>query len=432
MIWIALGDRDAELGEEDLKTALREVLRQLGAKKKVLVIPPDITRLHSRAGFLTREIRNYYGDALTDILPALGTHTPLTAAERIRMFGDVPSRLYRNHDWRNDTELLGRVPADYIREVSGGTVDFPVALEVNRLLVRGSHDLILSVGQVVPHEVVGMANGNKNIFVGIGGADCINRSHFLGAACGMENIMGRADTPVRRVLDYGSEHFLKDFPLVYLLTVVSPDASGSLKVRGFFAGDDGEVFRQAAELSFQVNVSLLDKPLEKVVVYLDPEEYRSTWLGNKAIYRTRMALSDGGELIILAPGVKDFGEDAGIDALIRRYGYAGREEILSLTERQKDLKENLCAAAHLIHGSSDGRFRVTYAPGGLSRQEVEAAGFSYADLGAMMKLYNPDTLKNGWNSLPSGEEVFYISNPALGLWARRISFSGVMSRRTPT
>ncbi|MBN2051221.1 MAG: D-mannonate epimerase, partial [Spirochaetales bacterium] len=204
------------------------------------------------------------------------------------------------------------------------------------------------------------------------------------------------------------------------------------KVRGFFAGDDGEVFRQAAELSFQVNVSLLDKPLEKVVVYLDPEEYRSTWLGNKAIYRTRMALSDGGELIILAPGVKDFGEDAGIDALIRRYGYAGREEILSLTERQKDLKENLCAAAHLIHGSSDGRFRVTYAPGGLSRQEVEAAGFSYADLGAMMKLYNPDTLKNGWNSLPSGEEVFYISNPALGLWARRISFSGVMSRRTPT
>jgi nickel-dependent lactate racemase len=238
----------------------------------------------------------------------------------------------------------------------------------------------------------------------------------------MERMMGRADTPVRRVLDYGSEHFARGLPVVYVLTVVGLDDRGSLVVRGLFAGDDAECFRRAAELSLQVNFDLLDEPLRKVVVYLDPSEFRSTWLGNKSIYRTRMALADGGELVVLAPGVSQFGEDQVIDRLIRTYGYVGTPKILDLVRERPELQDNLSAAAHLIHGSSEGRFSITYCPGGLTREETEGVGFGYAAPADMMKRYDPAALSDGVNVLPGGERIFYISNPALGLWALRSRF----------
>jgi hypothetical protein len=194
-------------------------------------------------------------------------------------------------------------------------------------------------------------------------------------------------------------------------------------LRGLFIGDDEECFRRAAALSIEVNIELLGEPLPKVVVFLDPREYKSTWLGNKSIYRTRMAIADGGELIVLAPGVARFGEDPEVDALIRKYGYSGTPKILDLVEREEDLRLNLCAAAHLIHGSSEGRFQITYCPGRLTKREVEGANFRFADLGAMTKRYNPDHLTDGWNTTQDGERIFYISNPALGLWATRARFA---------
>ena len=337
-----------------------------------------------------------------------------------RMFGDVPHALFRKHDWRNDLVTLGRVPGDFVKEVSGGKVDFDWPAQVNRLLVDGGFDLILSIGQVVPHEVVGMANHNKNIFVGTGGAEGINKSHFLGAVYGMERMMGRADTPVRRVLNYASDHFAKDMPIVYVLTVVEAAKDGQA-VRGLFVGDDVECFERAAELSLKVNFQMLDKPLNKVVVYLEPEEFKSTWLGNKSIYRTRMAMADGGELIVLAPGLKEFGEDPEIDRLIRKYGYVGTPKVLALAEQNEDLQNNLSAAAHLIHGSSEGRFSVTYCPGHVSRDKIESVNFAYADLEEMITRYNPKKLKDGFNTV-GGEDIFYISNPGMGLWASQERF----------
>jgi len=159
------------------------------------------------------------------------------------------------------------------------------------LLAHGGHDLILSIGQVVPHEVIGMANYNKNLFVGTGGTEGIHKSHFLGAVYGMEKLMGQADNPVRRLLNYASDHFIKHLPVVYVLTVIGRDGSGRLVMRGLFIGDDEEVFLKAAALSAKVNFDILDEPLRKVVVFLDPAEFKSTWLGNKSIYRTRMAIA---------------------------------------------------------------------------------------------------------------------------------------------
>lgn len=426
MIYYQNGSATNNLSREDLEAGLREAFGKLGEKHKVLAIPPDYTRLPSRAGELTEISWEYYGDRLTDILPALGTHTPMTDDQISHMFGKTPANLVRIHDWRNDVVTLGRVSAEIVEEVSEYKVHFDWPVQVNRLLVEGNFDLILSIGQVVPHEVVGMANYNKNVFVGTGGFEAINKSHYVGAVYGMERMMGRADTPVRRLFNYASDNFAKQLPIVYVLTVVGVNKEGKQQTYGLFVGDDFAVFDVAAKLSLEVNFQMVEKPLKKVVVWLDPTEFKSTWLGNKSIYRTRMAIADGGELVVLAPALKEFGEDKEIDRLIRKYGYFGTPETLKAVEDNEELRNNLGAAAHLIHGSSEGRFSITYCPGkgaeNLTREEVESVGFRWGDIDETMQKYNFQHLKEGFNILPDGEEVYYISSPALGLWAHRDRF----------
>jgi nickel-dependent lactate racemase len=419
--YCAQGGRDREFSSSELRDFLFAALDKLGKRRKVLAVPPDQTRSSSRAGELTRYVWNYYGEGLHAVLPALGTHKAMSPDQTTAMFGNVPRDIFHVHNWRQDVETIGVVPREFIQEQSEGKLDYDWPAQVNRLISRGEFDLILSVGQVVPHEVIGMANYNKNILVGTGGPDSINRSHYLGAVYGMERIMGRADNPVRRVLNYADSHFLSGLPIVYVLTVVSRNTSGATVARGLFVGDDSECFHRAAKLSFQVNFELMPKPMRKIVVYLDPHEFRSTWLGNKAIYRTRMAMEDGGELIILAPGVREFGEDHRIDGLIRKYGYNGTEATLAMVRDNEDLAADLGAAAHLIHGSSEGRFRITYCPGHLTREEVERSGFEYGDLSQMTQLYDPAKLKQGWNRV-AGEDVYFIESPGLGLWASRDRF----------
>lgn len=415
-VYCATGGVEDNLSPQQLRDLLVGSLAKLGRRSRVLIVPPDQSRLHSRAGDLTRFAWEYFGTQLQAVLPALGTHAPMHSEQLAHMFGDVPTELFRVHNWRTDVESLGEVPAEFVREESEGKLDFAWPAQVNRLIAHGGYDLILSIGQVVPHEVIGMANYNKNILVGTGGPLGIGRSHYLGAVYGMERIMGRVDNPVRRVLNYASDHFLQDLPIVYILTVVGSDPRGESVVRGLFAGDDVECFELAAALSLKVNVQMLDRPIQKAVVYLNDVEFKSTWLGNKAIYRTRMALADGGELIVLAPGVREFGEDKTIDQLIRKYGYQGTQYTMEAVKNNADLAGNLSAAAHLIHGSSEGRFEVTYCPGGLSEEEIAGVGFRYADLASTLSRYDPAKLRDGYNTV-GGEEIFYLSNPALGLWA---------------
>lgn len=406
------------------RAALQESLRVIGKTlRRVLILPPDHTRLNSDAGELTRLLYEMLAPAAeVDIMPTLGTHSPMTEGQLRMMFGDtIPLDRFLVHDWRKGVRQVGVVPGELIKEWSEGRVDFDVRVEVSNQLFAG-YDLILSVGQLVPHEVVGIANYTKNILTGAGGSDTINKSHFLGAAFGMERMMGRTDTPVRRLFNYGCEQFLRDLPLVYVLTVMQKDnAAGKMAMRGLFIGDDNETFRVGASLSQKVNLDQLDSPLKKVLVYLDPHEFKSTWLGNKAVYRTRMAMADDGELIVLAPGLKEFGEDPEIDRLIRKFGYRGTPATLKAVKEHPELANNLSAAAHLIHGSSEGRFRITYCPGPhMSAGEIRSVGFEAGNL----EDFPVDGLKDGYNRLPNGEELFYISNPALGLWALKSQFAG--------
>ena len=422
MVNVSIRATDKRISDEQLLEALAKAIEGQNLKK-VLLLPPDMTRLHSYAGKITAMYYQMLKDTCqVDIMPALGTHDPMSEAECLEFFGpDVPYSVFVPHRWKDDIVKIGTVPSEFVREVSEGLIDYPIDVEVNKRLLDPSYDLIISVGQVVPHEVVGMANYSKNIFVGCGGKTIINRSHFLGAVYGMERVMGKDHSPVRKVFDYAETHFIKNMPLMYILTVTTVDA-GEVNLEGLYIGRERFLFEHALEQSQQRNLIFLDRAPKKVVVYLDEREFKSTWLGNKSVYRTRMAIADDGELLILAPGVRKFGEDSGIDALIRKYGYVGRMKVLEAYKQNEDLQDNLSAAAHLIHGSSDGRFSITYAVENLTREEVEGVNFNYMQLSDALARYNPAELKDGWNTLPDGEEIFYISNPAIGLWADKKKF----------
>jgi nickel-dependent lactate racemase len=419
MLYWSEGAPDAEVSEERSRELVDDLVAQLGRRRplrRVLLIPPDYTRAHSGAGPLTcRLFERLRGEADVAILPATGTHFPIDAEERAVMFPGIPADRFRAHDWRAGVATLGEVPAGVVAELSEGRVELPALVQVDRLLVEADWDAILSIGQLVPHEVIGIANHVKNVLVGAGGPDLIHKSHWLGAVYGMERIMGRVRTPVRDLLNWAAGRYLRRLPITYLLTVRSRTPDGRLVTRGLFAGDDDECYTLGAELCRAVNLDVLDRAPSKVVVYLDPQEFKSTWLGNKAVYRTRMAIADGGELVILAPGVRQFGEDAAIDGLVRRFGYRGTPATVTAVREHPELAANLSAAAHLIHGSSEGRFRITYCPGQLTRDAVEAAGFGYRDLREALEQYPPDRLSDGWNQI-DGEEVYFVSNPALGLW----------------
>jgi nickel-dependent lactate racemase len=414
---------DAGISDTELAAAIGESAADCGDIKKLLLIVPDFTRYHSNGGRIANLYYHLFKDRCqVDLLAALGTHVPMTREECRAMYGDIPYERFIMHNWRTGIKRLGVVPGEFVAGVSEGLVSTPIDVEVNEKLWDG-YDLILSIGQVVPHEVVGMANHSKNIFVGCGGSSMINSSHILGAFYGMERMMGRDHSPVRKVFDYAAEHYLKDLPLYYVLTVTTAPG-GKIHTHGLYIGKERAYFEQAVSHAQQTNLTFVDAPLEKVVVFLDGGEFKSTWLGNKSIYRTRMAIADGGELIVLAPGVDKFGEDAAIDGLIRKYGYAGREAVIRQCAENADLRDNLSAAAHLIHGSSDGRFSITYCTRLLTGAEIEGVCFNYRPYDEAAAQYDPGKLSLGFNKLPSGEEIYYIPNPALGLWVDKSRFAG--------
>ena len=416
---------DNGLSIEEIKAALIEALegRRLN---KVLLVPPDFTRFHSNAGLISNFCYTYLTakGVEVDVLPALGTHVPVSESQWKTMFGEIPYDRMIVHNWRTDVVKLGDIPADVVSEISEGLWKTSLAVEINKLVMDPKYDLVISPGQVVPHEVIGMANHAKNLFVGVGGSEMINCSHMIGAVCGMEKAMGRDHSPVRRLFDYAMEHFIYGKrPILFALTVTTAPG-GNIRTHGLFIGEGRECLTEAVKLAQQKNIDYVEHGLKKCVVYLDPSEFTSTWLGNKSVYRTRMAMADGGELIVLAPGVRHFGEDEAVDKLIRKYGYRGRIHTLEVFEKpeSEDLRSNMGAAAHLIHGSSDGRFSITYAVKEISKEEVEGVGFKAADYDEMAAKYNPEKLSYGYNTV-DGEEIYFIPNPALGLWINKEKFN---------
>ena len=393
--------------------------------KRVLLLPPDITRAHSGAGWITETFYKLLAPAGCEVhvIPTLGQHVPHTEADNKWMFGSIPEACIHEHDWRSGVTHLGTVPASYVQEKTGGKVDWEIPVDLNTMTVTEKWDLIINIGHVVPHEVLGFANHNKNYFIGLGGKETICASHLASGVVGIENNLGQLITPVRACYNYAEEKFLGHLPDVYVQVVMKRDDENNLVHSGVYVGDDLETYLMAARASRAQNITLFDNPVKKIVAVMQADEFRATWVANKAIYRTRMAMAGGGELLIIAPGVERFGEQKEVDALIRKYGYCGTPKVLEAYRRENDLQELAHGAAHLLHGSSEGRFTIRYAPGHLTRAEVESVGYEYADLREALKRYNPETMQEGWNTMPDGEKVFFISTPSAGLWAVRDRFT---------
>lgn len=412
------------LKESDIRLALQKSLEER-PHSHVLLLPPDFTRYYSNAGLIT----NLYYHMLTeqgcevDILPALGSHFPVSREEADIMYGDIPYEKLIPHNWRTEVVKLGEVPGDYIAKISEGIWTEPISVEINRRVMDPCYDLIISIGQVVPHEVVGMGNYSKNLFVGVGGNDMINKSHLLGAFYGLERILGRDHSPVRELFDYSLQRFLGDRPLLFVLTVCTV-AEEKIRTHGLFIGEERDAFEAAVAMAQEKNMTFLPHGLKKCVAFLDPREFKSSWVGNKALYRTRMAMCDDGELIILAPGIRTFGEDPEANKLIRKYGYCGRQKVIDLlkAEECEDLRQNMATAAHLIHGSVDGRFHVTYAVQKDMMDGVRGVCYEAADYNEVVKKYDPKKMQAGWNTGEDGEEFFYVPNPGIGLWINQETF----------
>jgi nickel-dependent lactate racemase len=406
---------------ELMERTVEEVRRQICCHpKRVLLLPPDITRAHSGAGRMTELLYQHFcREADVHVIPTLGQHVPHTPEQNHRMFGSIPSERIHAHDWRNDCVKLGEIPADFVKEVSGGAADWPIPVVLNRMLMEGCWDIIINVGQVVPHEVLGFANHNKNYFIGLAGKETICTSHMAAACYGIENNLGTLVTPVRACFNKAEEDFLGGLPDLYVQIVMGRNADGELVHTGLYVGDDLETYLGAARQSRKQNITILDKPLEKVMCVMQADEFTSTWVANKAIYRTRMAIADGGELIIIAPGLERFGEQPEVEAIIQKYGYVGTPRVMEHYRREPELQDFAHATAHLIHGSSEGRFNITYAPGCMCHRMIERVGFRYAELNATLAKYPPQQLREGFNEMPDGEQIFFIPSPSTGLWATR-------------
>ena len=425
------------LGEEQIRGAVTRLLEEARTRikrdlRRVLLLPPDLTRAHSGAGRITEMLYEGLAGSEVAVIPTLGQHQPHTEEENRWMFGSIPHGIIYPHDWREGVTRVGTIPAAMVAETTGGAADWEIPVDLNTRLMTQPWDLVINVGHVVPHEVLGFANHNKNYFIGLGGKESICASHIAAAVYGIENNLGTLVTPLRACFNWAEEKYLGHLPDVYLQIVMRRDKDEKLVTSGIYVGDDLETYLAAARASRKQNVMTFDNPVRKIVAVMQADEFRSTWVANKAVYRTRMALADGGELLVIAPGLERFGEQPEVDALIRKYGYTGTERILRLYRTEKDLQEIAHGTAHLIHGSSEGRFTIRYAPGHLSRTEIEGVGYEYADLSEALTRYAPEHMAEGWNTMPDGEEVFYISTPSAGLWSTKAKLDSPARREMVT
>lgn len=425
------------LSEQEIREAVERLLEEARKRikkdpKRVLLLPPDLTRAHSGAGRITEMLWEGLKGCEVAVIPTLGQHRPHTEEENRWMFGKIPNGSIHAHDWRQGCTNVGAIPREMVEETTGGAADWEIPVDLNTKLMTEPWDLVINVGHVVPHEVLGFANHNKNYFIGLGGKETICAAHLAAAVYGIEKNLGCLVTPLRACFNWAEAQYLGHLPDVYLQIVMRRDENEKLVTSGIYVGDDLETYLAAARASREQNITTFDKPIRKIVAVMQADEFRSTWVANKAVYRTRMAMADGGELLVIAPGLERFGEQPEVDALIRKYGYTGTPRILGLFRTEKDLQELAHATAHLIHGSSEGRFTIRYAPGHLTQQEIEGVGYEYADLREVQQRYAPERMKEGWNTMPDGEEVFYISTPSAGLWSTKAKLNDPARRELVT
>ena len=270
--------------EEAVQRLLSEARTRINHKlNRVLLLPPDLTRAHSGAGKITELLYDALPDAHVEVIPTLGQHVPHTEAENKWMFGSIPQDRIFAHDWRNGCTHVGTIPAAMVKETTGGAADWEIPVDLNSKLIDEPWDLIVNIGHVVPHEVLGFANHNKNYYIGLGGKDTICASHIAAAVYGIEKNLGCLITPLRACYNWSEDEHLASLPDVYLQIVMRRDDENHLVTSGIYVGDDLETYLDAAKASRDQNITLFDQPVKKIVAVMQADEFRATWVANKAV-----------------------------------------------------------------------------------------------------------------------------------------------------
>jgi nickel-dependent lactate racemase len=387
----------------NLRSIVEQALDVIQPGERVLAIIPDKTRDDNTHELfpIADEFLRKRGVAAFDALVAQGTHPPMSEAQK---FAKIGNRDFRgsifDHRWDEPDELitLGELSADLTRELTGGLIDHAVPVTINKLLAPGVYDTVIVFGATVPHEVAGFAGGAKYFFPGVAGPELTHTTHWLGALAGIENIIGRVDTPTRRLIEAAAD--LIPARIISLNTVVSRN-DGELTTYALFTGDIREAFRRAAEVSRQVHIRYTGRKYKRVVALLDPH-YDELWVGGKASYKLGAIIEAGGELIIYAPHLTKLSETHG--ALIEKYGYAPLESVRDMLGVSQELRENLCIAAHLAHVAYAGRidtegkivprYQITMATG-LDEETCRRVNLGYLDYRTLdyeSMRSDPDTL----------------------------------------
>ena len=367
---------------------IHEALTVIQRGERVLAIIPDKTRDDNT--HILFPIANQFlterGVACFDALVAQGTHPPMTDAQKLAKIGceRFKGQIF-DHCWDEADQIvtLGELSADQASALTGGLIDYPVPVTINRLLAPGVYDTVVVFGATVPHEVAGFAGGAKYFFPGVAGPELTHTTHWLGALAGIENTIGQVDTPTRMLIEAAAD--LVPARIISLNTVVSRADDGQLVTYALFAGDIREAFRRAAAVSREVHIRYTGRKYKTVVALLDPH-YDELWVGGKASYKLGAIVEDGGELIIFAPHLTKLSETHG--ALIEKYGYAPLEVVRDMLGASQELRENLCIAAHLAHVAYAGRvdadgkvvprYRITMATG-IDEQTCKRVNLGYMD-----------------------------------------------------
>jgi len=375
------------LDQSTLTEIVHQALDVIQRGERVLAIIPDKTRDDNTHQLfpVASEFLKKRGVALFDALVAQGTHPPMSESQKLSKIGcaGFSGQLF-DHRWDEPEELitLGQLSAETVSELTDGLISQAVPVSLNKLLAPGIYDTVLVFGATVPHEVAGFAGGAKYFFPGVAGPELTHTTHWLGALAGIENIIGRVDTPTRRLIEAATE--LVPARIISLNTVVSRN-DAELVTYALFAGDIRDAFRRAAEVSRRVHIRYTDRKYRRVVALLDPH-YDELWVGGKASYKLGAIIEEGGELIIYAPHLTKLSETHG--ALIEKYGYAPLESVRDMLGVSQELRENLCIAAHLAHVAYAGRldedgkivprYQITMATG-LDEETCRRVNLGYID-----------------------------------------------------
>lgn len=379
------------LDQPTLAAIVERALDAAQPGERVLAIIPDKTRDDNTHVLfpIASEFLSRRGVAAFDALVAQGTHPPMSQSQKLSKIGcDEFSGQLFDHRWDDPEELitLGELSVETVRELTNGLIETGVPVSINKLLGPGIYDTVLVFGATVPHEVAGFAGGAKYFFPGVAGPELTHTTHWLGALAGIENIIGRVDTPTRRLIEAATD--LIDARIISLNTVVSRRSDDELMTYALYTGDIREAFRRAAEVSRQVHIRYTGRKYKRVIALLDPH-YDELWVGGKASYKLGAIIEEGGELIIYAPHLTRLSETHG--ALIEKYGYAPLESVRDMLGVSQELRENLCIAAHLAHVAYEGRFKITMATG-LDEETCRRVNLGYMDYRGFEIREDQDTL----------------------------------------